>query len=134
VWTLVDPEACFREWARVLKPGGRLLIIDGDFVNIGPLERLVKKVASLFEGKGTGSEVPNAVMAAQHQSILSRVFFSQGARAEAIAQMLGECGLTNIRIDTDLRHIHKAQASHFGFLKSLQRGLQHRYAITAEKP
>ena len=33
VWTLVDPKAAFAEWLRVLKPGGTLLIIDGDFVN-----------------------------------------------------------------------------------------------------
>lgn len=33
VWTLVDPRAAFAEWFSLLKPGGRLLIIDGDFVS-----------------------------------------------------------------------------------------------------
>jgi ubiquinone/menaquinone biosynthesis C-methylase UbiE len=33
VWTLVDPVAAFAEWFALLKPGGRLLIVDGDFVS-----------------------------------------------------------------------------------------------------
>ncbi|GBF33123.1 ubiquinone/menaquinone biosynthesis methyltransferase UbiE [Desulfocucumis palustris] len=30
VWTLVRPEDAYRDWLRILKPGGRVLIFDGD--------------------------------------------------------------------------------------------------------
>ncbi|CAN7283556.1 class I SAM-dependent methyltransferase [Rhizobium sp. LjRoot30] len=137
VWTLVDPAACFAEWLRVLKPGGKLLVIDGDFVNAGLAERLVKRLAAFLEKTGFIKEqAPHApaVMAGTHESILSRVHFSGGARADAVCRLLGEAGFSPVTPDTNLRQIHKAQAAHFGFFKATARGLQHRYAIVAQKP
>jgi ubiquinone/menaquinone biosynthesis C-methylase UbiE len=137
VWTLVDPQACFREWLRVLKPGGKLLVIDGDFVNVGFAERLVKRFAASLEGMGfvkAQARHEPAAMAGTHESILSRVHFSGGARADAVCRLLEKAGFQPVAADTNLRQIHKAQASHFGVLKALARGFQHRYAIVAEKP
>lgn len=137
VWTLVDPAACFAEWRRVLKPGGMLLVIDGDFVNAGFAERLVKRFADFLERTGIiKSSPPHApsAMAGTHQSILSRVHFSGGARAEAVVPLLEEAGFASVVIDTNLQRIHKAQGAHFGFFKAIARGLQHRYAIVAQKP
>ncbi|MEI5678251.1 methyltransferase domain-containing protein [Mesorhizobium sp. CGMCC 1.15528] len=137
VWTLVDPKAAFAEWMRVLKPGGRLLIIDGDFVNVGLAEKLLKGLADRLQKIGLLKpdplHAPKELMAA-HNSIVSRVYFSDGARAEAVAAMLRETGFERIIVDTDLRTIHRTQAKHWNVLKGLARGIQHRYAICAEKP
>ncbi|PRD42933.1 SAM-dependent methyltransferase [Phyllobacterium phragmitis] len=136
VWTLVDPAAAFAEWLRILKPGGCILIVDGDFVNSTPLERFIQKLSNL--SRRLGFAHPETMQLSQqlmktHQSILSRVHFSGGARAEAVAELLRKAGFQNIIIDTDMRRIHRAQARHLGLWKGLARGTQHRYAIKAIK-
>lgn len=137
VWTLVDPKAAFIEWKRLLKPGGKVLVVDGDFVNPGPVARLAKRLArfatrlGLARDRHHGAATPD--MAATHQSILSRVYFSQGARAEAVADLLKQAGFETVVIDTDMRAIHKAQRKNFSFFKGLERATQHRYAVVATK-
>ncbi len=136
VWTLVDPEKAFAEWIRVLKPGGTLLIVDGDFVSASFAGRLVRRVMKLLERAGLLKADPMHApgMAEIHTSILSRVYFSKGARADRIAALLKNAGFEDVRIDEDLRDVHRAQARHWNYLKALSRGLQHRYAISACKP
>ncbi len=137
VWTLVDPANAFAEWLRVLKPGGTLLVIDGDFVNTTLFERMLMKAAGWGQRCGLLKSDPLHAppgMMETHRSIISRVYFSQGARAEAVAAMLAEAGFENIVIDTSLADIHRTQAQHWNILKGLARGTQHRYAIRAIKP
>jgi ubiquinone/menaquinone biosynthesis C-methylase UbiE len=137
VWTLVDPKAAFAEWLRVLKPGGRLLIVDGDFVNVSFAEKLLKGLANWLQKRGFLK--PDTVhmpadLSGVHNSILSRVYFSQGARADAVAELLRATGFEQIVVDTDLRDIHKTQAKNWNVVKAAARGVQHRYAICAVKP
>lgn len=124
VWTLVNPADAFAEWLRVLAPGGQLLMIDGDFVTRGWLARLL-----------TRRSPPGARgMAARHQHILSQVYFSNGARADLVTSLLSDAGFTDIRIDTRLGKIHRAQARQLGWQRSLLRRCVHRYAISARAP
>jgi SAM-dependent methyltransferase len=135
VWTLVDPAAAFTEWLRVLKPGGRLVIIDGDFVNPGFVARTAALIAAFAARLRISRQNPHRPkdLMETHRSILARVHFSQGARAEAVAELLRRAGFIDIVIDTDMRAIHRTQAKNFGFLRSLERATQHRYAVVGQK-
>ncbi|HEV7320536.1 MAG TPA: methyltransferase domain-containing protein [Ensifer sp.] len=137
VWTLVDPAAAFREWLRVLKPGGTLLVVDGDFVNTTALERLFSKLSvwgQRLRLVAAETAVGTPQMMETHRSILSRVHFSSGARAKDVATLLSDAGFAHVRIDTDLRDIHRSQAKNWNLFKGLARQSQHRYAIRATKP
>ncbi len=132
VWTLVDPQAAFAEWFSVLKPGGKVLILDG---NMGK-ETWVKGLQKLWSkvtGKPAKSHMSPA-MAARHQAIRSRVYFSDAMPAEAVVDLLTKAGFVNIVVDRKLSDIHWAQARKMPFLRGLERMVQERFAICATKP
>jgi len=88
VWTLVDPKAAFAEWFRVLKPGGRVLIIDGFFVDSFWHERLAQKLLTVLEKIRLMRPLENKKSTEDQEKfddILSRVYFSHGATAKEVS-------------------------------------------------
>lgn len=131
VWTLVDPLAAFRDWYSLLKPGGKLLIVDGDFVS----DTLVKRLIRAFErlsGSALPAHAPDA-MRATHERILQQVYFSRGARAHDVVGLLRQAGFKEPIVDQNLKRIHREQAEHMPLLKRWDRATQHRYAVAAVK-
>jgi ubiquinone/menaquinone biosynthesis C-methylase UbiE len=133
VWTLPDPEAAFKDWFRVLKPGGRVLIVDADTTARGLKSKLLRKLASVL--KKFGKAVSGIGMDREtHERILSQVHFSTGARAEEIADLLRAAGFENVVIDRAHGQIRQAQARQMPLHQRIDRASQDRYAIQASKP
>jgi ubiquinone/menaquinone biosynthesis C-methylase UbiE len=130
VWTLVDPAAAFADWRRILKPGGRLLLVDGDFVSPTWVTQLRRLIGSLRLRPGAGEAT---TMVWTHRNILARVHFSGGARADLVAKMLLHAGFEIESIDTGLRAVHRAQGQRMTLVRRLERSAQHRYAICARR-
>jgi len=132
VWTLVDPKAAFKEWHSLLKPGGTVLIIDGDFVSDTLVKRMIRAFERLTGRTSRLSHTPDALRET-HERILRQVYFSKGARAGEVVELLRQAGFTDIAVDRNLKPIHREQARHMPLLKGLERATQHRYAIAAAK-
>ncbi|MBC9207164.1 class I SAM-dependent methyltransferase [Roseomonas aerophila] len=131
VWTLVDPAAAFRDWFRVLKPGGRVVIMDGDYVRLSPVGRLRLAVSDWLSAR-QGATGP-AVDRATHDSILSRVHFSGGLRPPALRAMLEDAGFTDFRVEKPSGP-HAAQRQGAPLRQRLRIGVWNSFVLSCAKP
>jgi ubiquinone/menaquinone biosynthesis C-methylase UbiE len=134
VWTLVDPDKAFREWFRILKPGGCLLIIDGDFVRKSWLERLVPLLDRVFGKPKDGHSLLTPGQWQAHERIIERVHFNAGVRASDVSRLMGGTGFERVAADTDLARIRDAREISPFSRRGLVSVLQHRFAVSGAKP
>jgi ubiquinone/menaquinone biosynthesis C-methylase UbiE len=133
VWTLPNPAAAFADWFRVLKPGGKILIVDADMTARTLRSRLLRRAAALLKQFGPPAAT-HGVDRERHNRIVGQVHFSGGARAEDIASLLRDAGFRDIVIDRDFAPIRRAQGRHMPLHQRIGRASQDRYAIQASKP
>ena len=82
LWTLPHPEAAIDEWKRVLRPGGRLVVVD-----------------SQFDAGATPPAAQNARTSPEYAAIGDRLPFLGGRPREQIEALLNVHGLSNVASD-----------------------------------
>jgi SAM-dependent methyltransferase len=82
LWTLAHPEAAIDEWIRVLRPGGRLVIVD-----------------SQFDASAVPTSTENARTSQEYAAIGDQLPFLGGRPREEIETLLGAHGLVNVGSD-----------------------------------
>jgi ubiquinone/menaquinone biosynthesis C-methylase UbiE len=115
LWTLPHPEAAIDEWKRVLRPGGRLAVIDGQF-DPGVLTH----------------QRENARTSDEYAAIGDRLPFLGGRPREEIAAVLTAHGLVNVGSDPVLDLV-EAQAQRM-VEEGRERQTRRRYVAWSDVP
>lgn len=133
VWTLVEPGRAFDEWFRILKPGGRLLIIDGDFVRKHWLERLMPLLDRVFGKRTDGHSLLTPEQWQAHHRIVEQIHFRDGVRSTDVVGLLEAAGFDDIRRDVALSAVRRHRRTACLSRGTVMSALQHRFAISGRK-
>lgn len=125
LWTMSDPEKAISEWARVLKPGGKLVIIDGDWNHFSWVKKIWKlaSVITLRITEGAGSSSKSHGLRDFEKDLPLR----RQKRPEADVRILKGLGMKNAEAAC-----FKDPRAH-GFVDNLKYGYYQRFVVTASK-
>lgn len=130
VWTLVDPALAYRNWRRVLRPAGRLLVVDGDWVRLDFLGRTLRLLARLMPGGKPGRHEDDADL---HAAILAQVAYRGGLDMASLRRDMAAAGFEAFR-SHDLGPVYGAGLRASSLADRLRLRAPRRFALSCTAP
>ncbi|SOH93783.1 Ubiquinone/menaquinone biosynthesis C-methylase UbiE [Monaibacterium marinum] len=130
-WTLTDPLASYKTWLRVLRPGGKLLVVDGNFK--GTKSSLLRWRHWLADRIDTQKRAPGTTNKTTHDAISSRLPYRKGLEIEELSADLQSAGFVNVR-PVDLTRLYGAGMRGHPLPERLRQSAERRYALVCQKP
>jgi SAM-dependent methyltransferase len=88
VWTLTEPQAALGDWFRLLKPGGRLLVFDGDWARPTAVGRLASLAIRGIDRLVGPDNHYDGALGDRHAAIMRHLPFGAGLTVETLLPML----------------------------------------------
>lgn len=132
VWTLTEPEAAFADWWCILRPGGRLLVYDGDWARPKPSGRWAARLLDWWDRIAPDPDYDGALGAA-HGAIMARLPFGDGLTEARLRPLLAAAGFERIEVHSH-EPIARAQRRVNGLRNRLRTRVYRRFILTARKP
>jgi ubiquinone/menaquinone biosynthesis C-methylase UbiE len=133
VWTLTNPAETFREWFRILRPGGKLVFFDGDWVAPSPSGRLASALISMIDrilGPDTNYD---GALSERHARIMEALPFGDGLRPERLLPLLASAGFAKMEVHSHAP-IARAQRKQTNLRNRLRTFVYRRFILTCLKP
>ena len=128
-WTLTDPAAAYAEWFRVLKPGGRLIVIDGNFQ--APRSRWLRLRHWLADKLAKTSNPGHDRL--RHEAIVRQLPYADGLTAERLSQDLSAAGFHAIE-PLCVRRLYNQGMRGYDIAERLRQSAERRFALLARRP
>ncbi|MGF6173256.1 class I SAM-dependent methyltransferase [Ensifer sp. 4252] len=133
VWTLTQPQATLAEWFRLLKPGGRLLVFDGDWARPTAVGRLATWAIRQIDRVIGPDNHYDGALSDRHATIMRNLPFGDGLTVETLLPMLKAAGFLTIE-HASHQPIAAAQRKTANLRNRLRTFVYRRFILCAHKP
>ncbi|HEV7317622.1 MAG TPA: methyltransferase domain-containing protein [Ensifer sp.] len=133
VWTLTQPPATLGEWFRVLKPGGRLLVFDGNWAKPTTVGHLASFAIRQIDRMIGPDNHYDGALSDRHAAIMQALPFGDGLTVDTLLPILKAAGFDAIERASH-RPIAAAQRTTANLRNRLRTFVYRRFILCAHKP